>query len=125
MIHEEISKEYQKLQIKISNLEKQIQFLPKGKLFCTTNGKYHKWYHTTLFPDFTIRHPKSGEFYYWEHFGLIDDPGYRKNAMSKLQLYASHGIFPTINLITTYETKYTPLNPEYVNLLVSHYFINV
>ena len=261
MIHEEISKEHQTLQIKISNLEKQIQSLPKGKLFCTTNGKYHKWYHTTkkgtnyipkknrklaeqlalkkyltlqledakhsakalefsmrhyteiyldkvtalfsqpgyhelltpyftptnedlaawatapyktntsypeqlqykttsgilvrsksetiiefilhthqipyryecelslgnttLFPDFTIRHPQSGEFYYWEHFGLIDDPGYRKNAMSKLQLYASHGIFPTINLITTYETKHTPLNPEYVNLLVSHYFINV
>ena len=68
---------------------------------------------------------KSGEFYYWEHFGLIDDSGYRKNAMLKLQLYASHGIFPTINLITTYETKHTPLNPEYVNLLVSHYFINV
>ena len=47
MIHEEISKEHQKLHTQISNLEKQIQTLPKGKLFCTTNGKYHKWYHTT------------------------------------------------------------------------------
>ena len=261
VIHNVIAKEYQKMQTTISDLENQIKQLPKGKLFCTTNGKYHKWYCTTehgteyipkknrklaeqlalkkllslqledakqsvkalnfsirhynesyknsamnlfqqpeyrellaphftpldeelavwtkapyksntshpeqlqfrttsgimvrsksetiidfilhthrlpyryecllslgnntLFPDFTIRHPKTGEFFYWEHFGLMDDPGYRKNAMSKLQLYASHGIFPSINLITTYETKDIPLNPEYVNLLVSHYFINV
>lgn len=261
MIHEKIKTEHQRLQTKISVLEKQIQALPKGKLFCTTNGKYHKWYITTkkgtvyipkknrklaeqlalkkfltlqledarhsvkslefsmrhyteehinnamelfyqpgyhellapyfnpenedlaawsvaayrtntshpeqlqfkttsgilvrsksetiidfilythrlpyryeceltlentiLFPDFTIRHPKTGELFYWEHFGLMDEPGYRKNAMSKLQLYASHGIFPSINLITTYETKDTPLNPEYVNLLVLHYFTNV
>lgn len=261
MIHEKIKTEHQRLQTQISVLEKQLQTLPKGKLFCTTNGKYHKWYHTTqngtdyipkknrklaeqlalkkyltlqlddakhsakalefsmrhytesykksiielfhqpgyhellapyftptnedlaawaaapyktntsypeqlqykttsgvfvrsksetiidfilhthriphryecelsldhtiLYPDFTIRHPATGEYFYWEHFGLIDDPGYRKNAMSKLQLYASHGIFPSINLITTYETKDTPLDPEYVNLLVSHYFTNV
>ena len=25
-----------------------------------------------MYPDFTIRHPKTGEFYYWEHFGLMD-----------------------------------------------------
>ena len=28
----------------------------------------------TLFPDFTIRHPKTGGVYYWEHFGLMDNP---------------------------------------------------
>ena len=29
-----------------------------------------------LYPDFTIRHPQTGNFYYWEHFGLMDDLNY-------------------------------------------------
>jgi len=258
MIHTQIQKENKRLETQITHLETQLQSFPKGKLFCTTHGKYSKWYHSTkegctyipkkerhfaeqlalkklfllqlkdakqkkkaldfylghystkyqeailalfeqreyselllphfkplsreladwasakyetnlsypeqlqyktssgiyvrskseaiidlllhthniphryecklildnhtFFPDFTIRHPLTGNTYYWEHFGLMDDPGYRKNAMVKLQTYASHGIFPTINLITTYETKNSPLNTEYVKLLISHYF---
>jgi hypothetical protein len=31
-----------------------------------------------FYPDFTIRHPATGETYYWEHFGLMDDPKYCK-----------------------------------------------
>ena len=57
----------------------------------------------TLFPDFTIRHPGTGALYYWEHFGLMDDPAYAKNAGSKLSLYAANGIIPSVHLITTYE----------------------
>ena len=78
---------------------------------------------TLLYPDFTIRHPKTGAFYYWEHFGLMDNPGYFHNAFSKLELYASHGIIPTIHLITTYETKSNPLDPEIVKNIISRYFI--
>lgn len=26
----------------------------------------------TIYPDFTIRHPETGAFYYWEHFGKMD-----------------------------------------------------
>lgn len=78
---------------------------------------------TLLYPDFTIRHPKTGTFYYWEHFGLMDNPGYSHNTFSKLELYASHGIIPTINLITTYETKASPLDPEIVKNIISRYFL--
>ena len=77
----------------------------------------------TIFPDFTIRHPKTGDFYYWEHFGLMDDPSYANNAYSKLQLYNSHGIIPSIQLITTYETKEHPLSAEVVEKIVEHYFL--
>lgn len=77
----------------------------------------------TLFPDFTIRHPETGTFYYWEHFGLMDDSVYSKNAYSKLQLYTSHGIVPTIQLITTYETKENPLSTEIVEKIIRHYFL--
>ena len=77
-----------------------------------------------LFLDFTIRHPESGEFYYWEHFGFMDDPAYVKNTCSKLQLYASHGFIPSINLITTYETKEKPLTADMVEKIVNYYFLD-
>lgn len=77
----------------------------------------------TLFPDFTIRHPKTGEIFYWEHFGLMDSPVYSQNVCSKLQLYASHGIIPSIHLITTYESKENPLDPDIVQKIITHYFL--
>ena len=77
---------------------------------------------TTVYPDFTIKHPKSEKIYYWEHFGLMDEPAYSKNVFSKLQLYASHHIIPTIQLITTYETKEHPLSSETVDHIVKEYF---
>ena len=33
-----------------------------------------------LYPDFVIRHPKTGDFYYWEHFGMMDDEDYINKA---------------------------------------------
>lgn len=78
---------------------------------------------TTLYPDFTIRHPKTGEIFYWEHFGLMDNPTYSKNAYAKLQLYTNHGIIPSIHLITTYETKEHPLTAENIEKIVKNYFL--
>lgn len=75
-----------------------------------------------LFPDFTIRHPKTGEFFYWEHFGLMDDQGYIRNVASKIQLYSLNGILPNIQLITTYESKEHPLSTEMVEKIIEYYF---
>lgn len=77
----------------------------------------------TLYPDFMIRHPETGHFFYWEHFGLVDQPEYRQNMLSKLDLYMSHGIFPNINLITTYETKEHPLSMEFVQKIIEYHFL--
>lgn len=76
-----------------------------------------------LYPDFTIRHPKTGRLFYWEHFGLMNQLTYRKSTCSKLQLYISNGIIPNIQLITTYETQEEPLDPETVEKIVEHYFL--
>lgn len=76
-----------------------------------------------LYPDFTIRHPKTGETFYWEHHGLMDDPGYVQKTFSKLQLYTSHGIIPSVHLITTYETQESPLSSDMVEKIVKYYFL--
>lgn len=74
------------------------------------------------YPDFTIRHPITGKVFYWEHFGLMDEPEYCRKTFSKLQTYASFNIIPTINLITTYETRKEPLNLEMIEREVKYYF---
>lgn len=75
------------------------------------------------FPDFTIRHPQTGEIFYWEHLGLIDKPEYRQDTWERLDLYISHGIIPTKNLILTYETAEYPLSITQVEKLVTEYFL--
>ena len=76
-----------------------------------------------VYPDFTIRHPRTGQLFYWEHFGMMDNPAYIKNAFSKLQLYTEHGIVPSIQLLTTYETKEHPLDFAAAENLVKLYFL--
>lgn len=78
---------------------------------------------TTIYPDFTIRHPVTGKTYYWEHFGMMDDPAYSKHTISKLQFYIYHGIIPSIDLITTYETSQTPLTTEMIHKIIDYYFL--
>ncbi len=78
---------------------------------------------TTLFPDFTIRHPATKEIYYWEHFGLMDSSAYAQNAYSKLQLYTSHNLIPSIQLITTFETKEHPLHSKVIENIIEQYFL--
>lgn len=76
-----------------------------------------------VYPDFTIRHPQTGEFFYWEHFGRMDDPVYCDKAISKLRRYCHHQILPSVNLITTYETRERPITMDAIEQLIQHYFI--
>ncbi len=75
-----------------------------------------------LYPDFTIRHPQTGEYYYWEHFGLMDQPDYVAKSFYKMRLYTEHGIVPGIHLITTYETLEHPLSTEMLEKIIEYYF---
>ena len=77
----------------------------------------------TIYPDFVIRHPVTGQFYYWEHFGMMDDEKYRINACNKIKLYCQNGIIPSVNLIMTFETKNNPLSIEKVKLIIQEYLL--
>ena len=77
---------------------------------------------TSLAPDFTIIHPKTGKIYYWEHFGLVDNPAYAEKAFDKLKIYTKYEIIPSVNLILTYETKKNPLDIETVEKTIEEYF---
>ena len=77
----------------------------------------------TIYPDFTIRHPQTGKIFYWEHFGRMDDPQYVESTLKKLKLYILHGIIPSHQLITTFETKEQPLDVDTIQKTAEHYFL--
>lgn len=76
-----------------------------------------------IFPDFTIRHPITGNTYYWEHFGMMDNLLYANQCYEKLEIYFENGIFPSKNLIITFETKSSPLTIDVVQHQIEHYFL--
>ena len=76
----------------------------------------------TYYPDFTILHPKTGEIFYWEHWGMIDNPSYSQQAFQKMQVYSNHGIYPSFQLITTYETKENPLTLTTIEKIIKDKF---
>lgn len=48
----------------------------------------------TKYPDFTIEDDDLGITFYWEHCGMLSNPGYRSRWEEKKQWYIDHGILP-------------------------------
>ncbi len=48
----------------------------------------------TKYPDFTIEDEESGQTYYWEHLGMLQNEEYEKRWKEKLAWYKSNGIVP-------------------------------
>ena len=76
-----------------------------------------------IYPDFTIKHPKTGEIIFWEHYGLIDNAEYARKHNVKMRTYIENGIYPTINLIATYETSAHPLDAVEIEKIIEKYFL--
>lgn len=77
----------------------------------------------TIYPDFTLINLRTGEIYYWEHFGRMDDPEYANEMVQKFRLYERSGIFHGEKLIMTMETSKTPLNIKDVERLIHKYLL--
>lgn len=54
-------------------------------------------------PDFQIIDDDTGEVWYWEHCGLMDDPRYRRRWEDKRAFYQKNGIEEGKNLLVTFE----------------------
>lgn len=75
----------------------------------------------TWFPDFQVFNIKTGQKYFWEHFGLLDNADYCLSFQYKLETYAKQGIFPGKNLIISTETSAGSLNTDYIDSLINEY----
>lgn len=68
----------------------------------------------TFYPDFTCLNKRTRQEFIWEHFGMMDNPNYARNAIEKQRSYTAAGYIPGINFIATTETTDLPLNIPYV-----------
>lgn len=74
------------------------------------------------YPDFTLLKMKTREEIYYEHFGLLDDSGYRRENLQKIGEYAQNGITLGKNLIFTFEAQGSPLNLKSIRSMLSELF---
>lgn len=77
----------------------------------------------TVYPDFTILHPITNKIMYWEHFGMMDNASYCDTACNKLKTYCYNGIFPSMQLIATYETSKHPISSDQVQQIITQHFL--
>lgn len=63
-----------------------------------------------LVPDFMPRNKRTGEQFYWEHCGMLENEEYRRHHKWKMNLYESVGIVPWKNLIVSYDGTDGTLN---------------
>lgn len=74
------------------------------------------------YPDFTLKHPLTGEIIYYEHFGMIDNPQYYTDFCQKIREYSTEGIILGKNLICTFETTDNPLSYSSVVHVLDSFF---
>jgi len=76
-----------------------------------------------MYPDFTCLNKRTGNTYYWEHFGLMDDPKYCSDAIQKIQNYAARGYYLGTSLIVSFETSKMPVRTNYIDEMIQQYLI--
>lgn len=76
-----------------------------------------------FYPDFYCLNVRTRKEFIWEHFGIMDNLEYSKNALEKLVLYNESGFFIGKNLITTFEQSNFPLKINQVEQLINQYLL--
>ena len=79
------------------------------------DGLYH--------PDFMVLNRRTRQEFFWEHFGMLDNPGYAYTNIRKLRIYAAHGLYPGVNLILTAEAEGQILDTQEVEALIRQYLL--
>lgn len=74
-----------------------------------------------VYPDFTLLNKRTRKIFFWEHFGMMDNPVYSESAVKKIESYAKSGIYPGKSLLLTYETKNYPLNIKIADSLIGEF----
>lgn|GEM_PF-2068453 len=72
------------------------------------------------YPDFKVAHPKTGEFYYIEFFGMMDNAKYALDAFTKINEYSNDSVFPKMIFIFDYAGA--PFTNTTVTNIIKTYF---
>lgn len=86
------------------------------------NEEQYKVGWNTYYPDFTIMHPRTGELYYLEYFGLMDDPDYYAKAMRKIAAYQTTP--DAARFIYIFESESAPFDSAQIENILDRYFMD-
>jgi len=75
----------------------------------------------TVYPDFTVMHPQSGEFYYIEFFGMMDDLDYAEGNWEKIRKYSCDPVFS--HLYMFFDTAAAPFDTMEITNLINTVFL--
>lgn len=76
-----------------------------------------------IHPDFLVLNKTKRKEFIWEHCGIMDDGKYCNESLHRLKVLSKHGYLQGKNLLFSYETKDTPLDMGYVELLIKNYLV--
>lgn len=76
-----------------------------------------------VYPDFTFLSKRTGKEIYWEHEGRMDDPGYVKTAIKKIESYENNSIYVGERLILTFEDESTVLSRKSIERNVKRFLM--
>lgn len=74
-------------------------------------------------PDFTVLNVRTRQEYYWEHFGMMDNPEYAEKAIKKIAMYEKNGIYQGKKLLLTYETKNRSMNTKQLEAFITEFLL--
>ena len=77
----------------------------------------------TVYPDFLCLNVRTRAEFYWEHFGLMDEPDYLERTLVKILEYAESGILPGKNFLFTMESAACHLSSRQIENLISEFLI--
>ncbi len=76
-----------------------------------------------IHPDFTVLNVKERKTLYWEHLGMMDEPGYTDYALERINHYILAGYYPGRHLILTHETAARPIRTKILEKVIEAYLI--
>jgi len=76
-----------------------------------------------VYPDFLLLNIRTRKTYIYEHLGMMDNPEYAENAISKINSYAKAGWVLGDNLLITMETSKTPLSTKHIDNLIEKHLV--
>ena len=80
------------------------------------------WNGRIVYPDFLILNVRKRKEVIFEHFGMMDDPGYAEVFVAKINDYQMSGYYQGVNLVMTWETRERPLDMRLLKTISDQYF---
>ena len=77
----------------------------------------------TIHPDFLCLNVRTRAEFYWEHFGLMDDPDYLERTLVKLKDFAENKILSGKNLLFTMESTACKLSTRQIENLINEFLL--